>query len=127
MSAGLLAALDAYSTPAYLVLYAGTQPGPGGAATTAVCTLTLGRPSGTVAGGALSLAVPTAGSIAYVSAAPTWARLFDGGGNRMLDLRVRLVTSADDPSDPAAIVVQAGSVEAGALLRVSSGSISVAG
>lgn len=127
MAAGLLGALDAYLTPAYLTVYTGTQPAPGGAATAVICSINLLRPAGTVTGGALVLAVPSSGGIAFLAAAPTWARLFDGGGNRFMDFKARLVTDIDDPLDPAVVVVQAGVVEAGALLRVTAGSISVAG
>lgn len=127
MTAGLLGALDAYTQPAYLTIYTGTQPAPGGAATSVICSINLLRPAGTIVGGALMLAVPSSGGIAFLAATPTWARLFDGGGNRFMDFKARLVTGADDPADPAVVVVQASVLEAGALLRVTAGAIMVAG
>ncbi len=127
MNAGLLGALDVYPSPAYLTIYTGAQPAPGGAATTVICSINLLRPAGTVVAGALVLAVPSSGGIAFVGATPTWARLFDGGGNRFMDFKARLVVDADDPDDPAVVVVQAAVVEAGALLRVTAGSINVGG
>lgn len=124
---GLVPALDAYTGPAYVQLFAGTQPAPGGAAGTLVCTINLQKPSGSMSGSALQLAVPTDGAVALVSTAPTWGRVFDGNGTRFMDIKARLSTDTDDPDDPAAIVVLASSVAAGTLLRFSAGSISITG
>jgi hypothetical protein len=127
MTAGLLGALDAYLTPAYLTIYTGTQPAAGGAATAVICSINLQRPAGSIVDGGLVLAVPSSGGIAFLAASPTWARLFDGGGNPFIDFKARLATDIDDPDDPAFVVVQASVIEAGALLRVTTGTISVAG
>lgn len=117
MAAGLLAALDAGALNARLDLYAGA---------TFICSTDLAKPCGTLAAGALALTVPTSGAIAYASLTPTQARLYSGAGVRMVDLKVRMVAVADDPTDPAAVVVQAATVEAGALLRITAGAIAFA-
>lgn len=117
MAAGVLAALDAGPLHARVDLYAGA---------TFVCSTDLAKPSGTVVGGALVLTVPTGGAIAYASLTPTQARLYSGAGVRLFDLRARMVAAADDPTDPAAVVVQAAVVEAGALLRITAGAIAFA-
>jgi hypothetical protein len=113
MAAALRAALNGGRVD----LYAGA---------TFVCTTTLATPCGTVVGGALALTVPTAGAITYVSAAVTLAVLFAGDGTRMFDLRARMVSAADDPDDPAAVIVQAAVLDVGTLVRVTSGTIAFA-
>ncbi len=117
MAAGMLAALDLGSLHARIDLYAGA---------TFVCSTDLTKPCGSVVAGALVLTVPTSGAISYASATPTQARLYSGTGVRMLDLKARMVAAADDPDDPAAVVVQAAVVEAGALLRITAGAIAFA-
>lgn len=125
---GLVPALDAYTAAAYVELYCGTQPGPGGSGGgPLLCTMALQKPSGAMSGGSLLLAVPTTGAVALVSSPPTWGRLFDGNGTRFMDFWARLSVDADDPADPAAIVVLASSVAAGTLLRFSAGTISIGG
>jgi hypothetical protein len=127
MTAGLLGALDAYASPAFIQVYSGLQPAPGGAAGTLVVEINLLRPAGAIVAGALQLAVPSAGGLALTAGAPTWGRLFDGYGNRFMDFKARLVTDVDDPLDPAALVITAATLEPGAVLRVVSGSINVGG
>ena len=117
MAAGVIAALDAGAGNARVDLYSGA---------TFVGSTDLAKPCGTVVGGTLVLAVPTSGAIAYASLSPTQARLYSGAGVRLFDLKARMVADADDPADPAAVVVQAAVVEAGALLRITAGAIAFA-
>ena len=118
MAQGLLNKLDAGAGTARLDVY--------GAGPTFIFSTNLGDPAGAVVGGSLVLSVPTSSGIAYSGLAPTLAVLYAADGTRLLDLKARLVTDTDDPADPAAVVVQAAAVAAGALLRVVSGSIGFA-
>lgn len=125
---GLLPAMDGYAGNAYVEFYGGTQPSPGGSGGgPLVCTAPLNKPSGSVSAGTFTLSFPTSGGVALVSLAPTWARIFDGNGTRFFDVKCRLIATADDPLDPAAIVVNATAVAAGALLRFSGGTINLSG
>lgn len=125
---GLLPWLDAQAAPAYVDVFGGTQPSPGGSGGgPLVCTMPLQRPPGTMSGGSLVLAVPTSGAVAIASASPKWARVYDGAGTRAFDIKARLSTDTDDPADPAALVVLASVVEAGSLLRFTAGAIGLSG
>lgn len=117
MAAGVIAALDVGALPARIDLYAGA---------TFVCSTNLAKPCGAVVGGTLVLTVPTSGAIAYAGLAPTQARLYSGAGVRLFDLRARMLGAADDPADPAAVVVQATVVDAGALIRITAGTLAFA-
>lgn len=127
MAQGLLDHMVGCAGASRLEVYGGVQPAPGGAAGTIICNTTLQSPPGTVVAGALVLAVPSSGAIAVSAGPPTWARLFDGDGARLFDLKARLNSEADDPDDPAVVVVMAAAIEVGGLLRINSGAISIGG
>jgi hypothetical protein len=129
MLQGMVTALDTPMLEPTLYFYAGERPGPGGApeANALVASVRLLRPSGTVGGGALTLAVPSYTGIALRAATPTWARLVDGAGSRVMDLTCRLIGAAENPLDPAEVVIDAPSVTVSTRMRVVSGAIQITG
>ena len=111
----------------YARLYSGTRPASGGAATgSLVVTCPLAWPCGTVdSAGTLNLAAGQDG-IVTAGATPTWARVFDAAGTRVLDCGVRLNSAAATAGDPEEIVVFAPSgILAGAYIKITGGSFAV--
>ncbi len=91
--ADVLARIDAAGAGATLVVYAGTRPATGGAATTELVSFALPYPSGSVAGPTLTFAdAPDTAAVA--DGAASWARIKDATGAQVLDLSVGLEGSA---------------------------------
>lgn len=80
----LVAAIDTGSGTAQLILYDGTRPAAGGAATNALGVAELGVPAGAVSGNVLTLALPDSINAA-ADGTVTWFRITDRDGNWVID------------------------------------------
>jgi hypothetical protein len=80
--------------------------------------------SAVVADAELSLSAPGTSVLALADGPPVWARLYGGDGSILFDFDARLST---DPDDGEEVVVVAPSLDVGAVVRVSLGSITLPG
>lgn len=119
--------IDAGSAAGYVELYGNARPANGGApaADSLIATMAFADPCGTVNGS--GMLVIAQGPVATVGRAltPTWVRVYDSGGNRIVDWGARLSGTAANPSDPEELVVDAPSLSVGAYVRILIGLIGV--
>ena len=83
----ILNVIDGGAGDGILTIYNGVRPATGGAATTALATFTLPKPSGTIASGVYTFNAITAVTIGTTGTA-TWARLTDSAGTFAADVNV---------------------------------------
>lgn len=104
--AGTLAFLDTGTDNARIRIYGDVRPAAGGAETTLLVEIKLDKPSGTVAGGVLTL---SSSDIPLVlnSGEATWARIVNGGGDWSMDCDV------SDESGDAAVKLPSTTLYAG--------------
>ena len=118
--------LDVAGGPPYWRIYGGGVPAPGGTPPgdlISQCNLTY--PVGTVAGAVLTFAGPFLPAPILAAVNPTWARLHDGLGGYVMDVRARLDTVADDPANPAQVILAAPSMVVGHQIQIIAASVSL--
>jgi len=83
-------AIDADSNPGYMEMYDGDQPATGAAVTdqTLLGVLTFSQPCGVVVAGEIEFDTITGEDGALDSGTITWARVYDGAGNFVMDMDV---------------------------------------
>lgn len=92
--------IDSGTGPGYFAIYPGTRPAdtsasPGSAA---LVQIELTEPCGTVSSGTLSLTAADVGQVLN-SGIATWARLFNGDGQAVLDCDCGLYSDLGDPGE----------------------------
>lgn len=104
-------------------LYTGARPAAANAPTgNLIAVVYLAEPAGYVhTDGDLVLATGVDSTL-LLSAAPTWARVFDGNENQLFDCDARLSPDADTGQE--IVVAAPAGLYAGALLRIQSGTFS---
>lgn len=106
-----------------LEVFASTRPATGGTpATGPMFTAALPTSPATVAAGVLTLAAPGPSALVIADGPPVWARFYGGDGAALFDWGARL---SSDPDAGEEVVVLAPVLAAGAIVRVSVGSITL--
>lgn len=102
---GRLAWLDLGTSNARIEIYGGTRPASGAApGVPIIVTITLAKPSGSIADAVATLISSTAFFLAENSGAPTWARWFNGNNEFAFDC------DASGPAGTAEVIVSENTV-----------------
>jgi hypothetical protein len=108
-----------------LEVFTNTRPATGAPAG-AEPAVTAGLPEGSTAvvDAVLTLTAPGPAVLALADGPPVWARLYGGDGTVLFDFSARLATATDNDEE---VVIDAPALEAGAVVRVSVGTIRMPG